>query len=61
MELFVQQATAIPTELVRQVTVPQFSAINAALVERLEQAFVGGEDPATVLEALASDIDAELA
>lgn len=60
MELFVQQATTITPELVEQVTVPQFNAVNTALVDRLEQAFLGGDDPVEVLEALAGDIDGRL-
>ncbi|MGY5884699.1 ABC transporter substrate-binding protein [Modestobacter lacusdianchii] len=60
MELFVQQATAITPELVEQVTVPQFNAVNTALVDRLEQAFLGGDDPAEVLDGLAGDIEGRL-
>ena len=61
MELFVQQATTITPELVEQVTVPQFNAVNTALVDRLEQAFLGGDDPAEVLDGLAGDIEGRLA
>ena len=60
MELFVQQATAITPSLVEQVTVPQFNAVNTALVDRLEQAFLGGDDPAEVLDGLADDIEGRL-
>ena len=60
MELFVQQATTITPALVDQVTVPQFNAVNAALVDRLEQAFLGGDDPGEVLDGLADDIEGRL-
>ncbi|RJK94233.1 ABC transporter substrate-binding protein [Vallicoccus soli] len=60
MELYVQQATQIPEDLVAQVTVPQFSAINNALVERLESAFVGGADTSEVLAGLSGDIETAL-
>jgi len=60
MELFVQQATTITPELVEQVTVPQFNAVNTALVDRLEQAFLGGDDPAEVLDGLADDVEGRL-
>lgn len=61
MDLFVQQSEAITPEIVRQTTVPAFPELNAALVERLERAFVGGEEPAAVLAALARDVERILA
>ena len=60
MELFVEQATTITPGLSAQVTVPQFNAVNASLVDRLEQAFLGGDDPAQVLEDLAADVEGRL-
>ncbi len=60
MELFVQQATTIPEDLVQQVTVPSFTAVNNALVERLESAFVSGADPGEVLSGLSGDIESAL-
>jgi len=60
MELFIEQATVITPELTEQVTVPQFNAINASLVDRLEQAFLGGDDPGQVLADLSEDIEGRL-
>ena len=56
MELFVQQAEAVTEDIVQQTTVPRFSQINAALVQRLDRAFVGREQPELVLSALSDDI-----
>lgn len=60
MEAFVAQATTITDDLARQVTVPQFNAINNSLVDRLEEAFLGGGDPAEVLAGLADDVRGRL-
>ena len=60
MELFVAQSEAITEDIVTQTTVPSFNEINAALVERLEQAFVGGDDPKAVLGELSADIERAL-
>jgi multiple sugar transport system substrate-binding protein len=60
MELFVEQATTITPQLSAQVTVPQFNAVNASVVDRLEQAFLAGDDPGQVLDALAEDISGRL-
>ena len=60
MELFVAQSEAITEEIVAQTTVPSFNEINAALVERLEQAFVGGDDAGAVLAELSADIERAL-
>jgi multiple sugar transport system substrate-binding protein len=60
MELFVAQAEAITEDIVAQTTVPSFNEINAALVEQLERAFVGGDEAAAVLADLAADIERAL-
>jgi multiple sugar transport system substrate-binding protein len=60
MELFVAQSEAITEDIVAQTTVPSFNQINAALVEQLERAFVGQEDPAAVLADLAADVERAL-
>ncbi|MCM3523376.1 hypothetical protein, partial [Curtobacterium sp. P97] len=60
MELFVEQATTITPQLSAQVTVPQFNAVNASIVDRLEQAFLAGDDPGRVLADLAEDITGRL-
>ncbi len=60
MELFVAQSEAITEDIVQQTTVPSFNEINAALVEQLERAFVGGEDAGAVLADLAADIERAL-
>ncbi|MBA8794211.1 multiple sugar transport system substrate-binding protein [Friedmanniella endophytica] len=54
METFVQQATTITPEQVKQVTVPQFGKINAGMLDALESAFLGGATPAATTAALAS-------
>ena len=60
MEAYVAQATTITDELARQVTVPQFNAVNNSLVDRLEEAFPGGGDPDEVLAGLADDVRGRL-
>ena len=60
MEAYVAQATTITDELARQVTVPQFNAVNNSLVDRLEEAFLGGGDPDEVLAGLADDVRGRL-
>lgn len=60
MELFVAQSEAISEDIVGQTTVPSFNEINAALVEQLERAFVGGEDAEAVLADLSADIERAL-
>ena len=56
MPLYVKQAQAITPELVEQVTVPGFNAVNNVLVEQLERAFVQRQDPGRTLENMASGI-----
>jgi multiple sugar transport system substrate-binding protein len=57
MSTFVEQATTITPEQVRQVTVPQFAQINTALQAELEKAFLGGASAADTTAALAAAID----
>ncbi|GAA1850738.1 ABC transporter substrate-binding protein [Microlunatus capsulatus] len=57
MKTFVEQATTITPEQVRQVTVPQFAQINTALQAELEKAFLGGASPADTTAALAAAIE----
>jgi multiple sugar transport system substrate-binding protein len=56
METFVLQAKTLTPEQVRQVTVPQFAKINAALQSELEQAFLGGRSAAETTAALATAV-----
>ena len=56
MEVFVQQATTLTPEQVKQVTVPQFAKINASLQDELEKAFLGGRSPADTTAALAAAV-----
>ena len=58
MKTFVEQATTITPEQVRQVTVPQFAQINAALQAELEKAFLGGASAADTTAALAAAFQA---
>jgi multiple sugar transport system substrate-binding protein len=56
METFVQQAKTLTPEQVKQVTVPQFAKLNAALQEELERAFLGNRSAADTTAALASAV-----
>ncbi|WP_375425954.1 ABC transporter substrate-binding protein [uncultured Friedmanniella sp.] len=56
MKTFVEQATTITPEQVKQVTVPQFAQINAALQTELEKAFLGGASSADTVAALAAAV-----
>lgn len=56
MQTFVQQATTLTPEQVKQVTVPQFAKINAALQEELERAFLGGRSSADSATAIAAAV-----
>ena len=47
MKVFVTQATTIPPHLVRTVTMPTFSKINAGLTDELDLAFTSDQDAAT--------------
>ena len=58
MKTFVEQATTITPEQVRQVTVPQFAQINTALQAELEKAFLGGASAADTTAALAAAFQA---
>ncbi|WP_432510938.1 extracellular solute-binding protein [Kineococcus sp. SYSU DK001] len=56
MPLFVEQARAIRTELVEQVVVPDFSAVNGQLADRLDAAFLGGDDDRTALAQIVAGV-----
>jgi multiple sugar transport system substrate-binding protein len=58
MKTFVEQATTITPEQVKQVTVPQFARINTALQTELEKAFLGGASAADTTKALAAAVQA---
>jgi multiple sugar transport system substrate-binding protein len=58
MKTFVEQATTITPEQVKQVTVPQFARINTALQTELEKAFLGGASSADTTKALAAAVQA---
>ena len=58
MKTFVEQATTITPEQVKQVTVPQFAQINTALQAELEKAFLGGASAADTTAALAAAFQA---
>ncbi len=57
METFVQQATTLTPDQVKQVTVPQFGKLNQALQTELEKAFLGGRSPAETTAALAAAVE----
>ena len=52
MKVFNEQATTIPEQLVKTVTLPVFSKINAALADQLDLAFTSGQDAATTAQAI---------
>ncbi len=61
MQQYVEQVTVVQPDLVRQVTVPQFNAVNSTLVDQLELAFLAGERPADqvaddLLRAVAAEV-----
>jgi multiple sugar transport system substrate-binding protein len=58
MKTFVEQATTITPEQVKQVTVPQFARINTALQTELEKAFLGGASAADTTKAMAAAVQA---
>jgi multiple sugar transport system substrate-binding protein len=60
MKVYVEQATTIPDHLVRTVTMPNFSKINAAMADELDLAFTSGQDPKSTAENLDSKIKAVL-
>ncbi len=54
MRVFIEQSKTIPDHLVRTVTLPDFSRVNAKLSEQLDLAFTSGQDA----KATAANIDA---
>jgi multiple sugar transport system substrate-binding protein len=56
MPLYVEQATTISAELVEQVVVPTFTAVNAALREGLDAAFASTGDVGESLAALSDGV-----
>ena len=50
----------IPDHLVRTVTMPVFSKINAAMADELDLAFTSGQDAATTAQNLDAKIGAVL-
>jgi multiple sugar transport system substrate-binding protein len=61
MPTFVQQATTLTPEQVRQVTVPGFSKINVAMADELEKSFLGGRAAPETTAALAAAVSKALA
>jgi hypothetical protein len=51
-ESLYRQARTIPDHLVRTVTMPIFSKINAAMADELDLTFTSGRDPATTAQNL---------
>ena len=54
MKVYIEQSGTIPPHLVKTVTMPAFSKINASLNDELDLAFTSGQDPKTT----AQNIDA---
>ncbi|MEU1972977.1 sugar ABC transporter substrate-binding protein [Microbacterium sp. NPDC019599] len=57
MPAFVEQATTIEPEDVKQLTSPAMAAINTALQDQLEAAFIGGQSTADTLANLSAAIE----
>ena len=56
MKVYVEQATTIPDHLVRTVTMPNFSKINAAMADELDLAFTSGQNA----KATAQNLDEKI-
>jgi ABC-type glycerol-3-phosphate transport system substrate-binding protein len=56
MKVYIEQARTIPDHLVRTVTMPIFSKINAAMADELDLTFTSGQDPATTARNLDTKI-----
>jgi multiple sugar transport system substrate-binding protein len=61
MEVFMQQATTIPSHMVATETLPNFSRINARLADELDLAFTSGQDAAATAHNIDSQVQAILA
>lgn len=57
MPVFVEQATTIEPEDVKQLTSPAMAAVNTALQDQLEAAFIGGQSTADTLANLSAAIE----
>jgi len=60
LPLYVQQATTIREQLVEQVVVPSFSAVNAQLRDRLDEVFLGTTDDAAALKQITDAVQSVL-
>ncbi|GAB7190941.1 ABC transporter substrate-binding protein [Kineococcus sp. NUM-3379] len=56
VRLYAEQARAVRSELVEQVALPRFGAVNAELRDRLDEAFRGTEDDTTALRRITDGI-----
>jgi len=56
MKVYIEQARTIPDHLVRTVTMPIFSKINAAMADELDLTFTSGQDPTTTARNLDTKI-----
>ena len=59
-EVFVQQATTLPPDLVEATTLPSFTPINEVFTRELEALVVNGQDTATTLRNMAEGINRNL-
>jgi ABC-type glycerol-3-phosphate transport system substrate-binding protein len=60
MPVYQQQATAMPPDLVKLVTLPGFSGVNDALVQQLETYFTGGQAADQTISALTQAVQKAL-
>jgi multiple sugar transport system substrate-binding protein len=61
MKLFVEQATVLTPFQVQQVTIPAFGAINTALQNQLDAAFVGGQSASATASNISSAVSTAIA
>jgi multiple sugar transport system substrate-binding protein len=61
MKLFVEQATVLTPFQVQQVTIPAFGAINTALQNQLDAAFVGGQSASATASNISSAVSSAIA
>ncbi|WP_053362785.1 sugar ABC transporter substrate-binding protein [Bacillus sp. FJAT-27251] len=60
MELFIEQSQTVPEELAQTVTTPEFSKINQALGDSIEELYTQGKTPEQVAKELEAKINSIL-
>lgn len=60
MEIHLQQATTVPVQLARVVTMPGFPRVSRSLGDELDLAFTGGQAPEVSLERISRAVERSL-